>query len=100
MGAENWINLVSREPEGGDSADFFKSMIAHGANANDVFKCKCSWFHATYAMIDAKNFPEEAYEEYRDLEDLFEICSSPAKANTIRMNELRRTMQTYAEANR
>jgi hypothetical protein len=43
---------------------------------------------------------DTAYEEYRDLEDLYERCSPPTEINQNRMATLRLDMQIYAMTHR
>jgi hypothetical protein len=67
---------------------------------NDIFEIGFNLFESNYLDFEADELPVEAYEEYRDLEDIYKKCTPPTTLNRIRIESIRNLMQTYAESHR
>jgi len=106
MSGEGLADLALREArkvEKDDGLRVIGGMIIETCeDPNETLDLEITAFEMEYEHkgLSPEQFPEEAYEDYRAIEDSYDLCEKPNKANILRMNELRETMQTYAEANR
>ncbi len=65
---------------------------------NDTFAIGWGAFQIKYWDFSAEEMPNEAYEDYMNLEEVYMACNPPNIANGERIKMMRNFMQRYAEA--
>ena len=66
----------------------------------EEFDLAYATFTINYQEFNAEEMPDEAYEEYRDLEDVYTRNNNPSRLHSIQIGALRDIMQRYAESQR